>query len=67
MDEEKLSNDIKKLIDELNIMIEHCKSISVDPYDGEMLYLIHNLDEEIKGFLRPLMRKLKKEYKEVDY
>lgn len=67
MDEKKILNDIKKLMDELNFMIEDCKSISTDPYDCEMPYLIHNLDTAITYLLRPLMRKLKKEYKEVDY
>lgn len=67
MDEKKISNDIKKLMDELNLMIEDCKSTSTDPYEGEMLYLLHNLDTSITYLLRPLMRKLKKEYKEVDY
>ena len=58
-------NDINKLMDELNLMIEHCENASEDPCVFDMVALIHNLDTEIKQFLRPLMRKLKKEYKEA--
>lgn len=63
--EQKILNDIKKIMDEINYMVNDCNDMSKnDPDENDVLALIGNLDTDIKYYLRPLMRKLKKKYKE---